>query len=179
MSDIVKISFLLVISLCMVQCFIPKMLSLKRYSSLIFNAIPLELEGKLDSNNKWEVKFVLNGEEKVATVSEGDSLLESAEKLFDYVPSSCRNGVCTTCAAKIVDGKDSTKLAVHGLGEPQINAGFVCSCQCFPIGPGVTVELDAYDEVYDSPYGQYEKSYEMKYGEREDGEKKKKGCFGF
>ena len=140
--------------------------------------VPLELEGQLDVSKSWEVKFLLNGEEKIATVSEGDSLLESAEKLFDFVPSSCRNGVCTTCAAKILDGQDSTKLAVHGLGEPQIAAGFVCSCQCFPIGPGITIQLDAYDEVYESQYGQYEKSYEMKYGERED-EKKKKGFFGF
>jgi ferredoxin len=122
-------------------------------------AVPLELEGQLDPSASWEVKFILDGVEKVATVSEGDSLLESAEKLFDDVPSSCRNGVCTTCAARVVEGRDSTKLAVHGLGEPQIDAGFVCSCQCFPVGPGVTIELNKYDEVYETQYGQYEKSY--------------------
>ena len=147
-----------------------------RTTSLL--AIPLELSGQLNAENKWEVKFILNGEEKIATVSEGDSILESAEKLFAYVPSSCRNGVCTTCAAQVTEGRDNTKLAVHGLGEPQIDAGFVCSCQCFPTGPGVTVTLDKYDEVYELQYGQYEKSYEMKFGEKKP-EEKKKGLFGW
>ena len=135
-------------------------------------AIPLELDGQLDATNTWEVKFILDGEEKTAMVSEGDSLLESAEKLFDDVPSSCRNGVCTTCASRITDGWDSTKLAVHGLGEPQIEAGFVCACQCFPTGPGVTILLNQNDEVYEMQYGQYEKSYEMKYADKK-GEIKK------
>jgi ferredoxin len=95
------------------------------------NPVPLELEGQLNPENKWEVKFILDGEEKIVTVSEGDSLLESAEKIFDSgsVPSSCRNGVCTTCAAQVTEGRNSAKLAVHGLGVPQLDAGFVCSCQ--------------------------------------------------
>ena len=95
------------------------------------NPVPLELEGQLNPENKWEVKFILDGEEKIVTVSEGDSLLESAEKIFDSgsVPSSCRNGVCTTCAAQVTEGRNSAKLAVHGLGEPQLDAGFVCTCQ--------------------------------------------------
>lgn len=65
---------------------------------------------------------------------------------------------------QIVDGKACTVLAVHGLGEPQIDAGFICTCQCFVKGPGVVVLLDQYDEVYESQYGQFEQSYgELKY----------------
>lgn len=30
-----------------------------------YNAIPLELEGKLDESKSWPVKFLFNGEEKV------------------------------------------------------------------------------------------------------------------
>jgi ferredoxin len=142
------------------------------------NTIPLELEGELNPENTWEVKFIFDGEEKTAKVSEGDSLLESAEKLFGDAPSSCRNGVCTTCAAQIVEGRDSAKLAVHGLGEPQIDAGFVCSCQTFPIGEGITVKLNMYDECYESQYGQYENSYDMKFSDKKEGAKKNK-LFGF
>ena len=141
--------------------------------------IPLELEGQLNADNKWTVKFIYNGEEKEVEVSEGDSILESAEKVYDYVESSCRNGVCTTCAGQVVEGRENTKIAVHGLGKPQIEAGFVCTCQTIPIGPGVTIKLGMSDECYESQYGQYEKSYEMKYGDREDDKPKKKGLFGF
>ena len=63
----------------------------------------MELEGQLGSTNKWTVKFIYNGEEKDVEVSEGDSILESAEGIFDYVESSCRNGVCTTCAGQVTE----------------------------------------------------------------------------
>ena len=53
-------------------------------------------------------------------------------------------------------------MAVHGLGEPQIDAGFVCCCQSFATGPGIVVRLGQYDECYETQYGQYEKSYEKK-----------------
>ena len=105
--------------------------------------------------------------------------MESAEKIFDYVESSCRNGVCTTCAGQVTAGIENTKTAVHGLGKPQVDAGFVCTCQCFPVGPGVTVKLGMNDECYESQYGQFEKSYEMKYGEKDADTPKKKGLFGF
>jgi hypothetical protein len=81
---------------------------------------------------------------------------------------------------------------VNGLGEPQLDAGFVCTCQCYVTGPGVTVQLGMYDQVYESQYGQFEKSYgELKYAETTlpagkvaenvavSGGDKKKNMFGF
>jgi ferredoxin len=64
-------------------------------------AVPLELDGKLDPSKSWDVKFILNGEEKIIKVCEDTSALEAAENSFDDVESSCRNGVCTTCAARV------------------------------------------------------------------------------
>ncbi len=67
---------------------------------------------------------------------------------------------------KVVAGRENTIQAVNGLGEPQLEAGFVCTCQCYVTGPGVTVQLGMYDQVYESQYGQFEKSYgELKYAE--------------
>jgi hypothetical protein len=70
-------------------------------------------------------------------------------------------------------------LAVHGLGVPQIQAGFVCSCQSFAKGPGIVCQLGAYDEVYETQYGQYEKSYVPKNKDGEAQDKPKKNFFGF
>eukprot|EP01038_Epipyxis_sp_PR26KG_P010161 gene10161-13669_t len=132
-------------------------LSTKRY--IPFYAIPLELTGQLDPNKKWDVKLQFEGKEKVVTVSEDSSILETGEKEFDGVDSSCRNGICTTCAGKVIAGRENVILAVNGLGKPQLEAGFVCTCQCFVVGPGVEIKLGAYDEVYETQYGQFERSY--------------------
>lgn len=67
-------------------------------------------------------------------------------------------------------------LAVHGLGVPQIEAGFVCSCQAFAKGPGIVCQLGSYDEVYETQYGQFEKSYVPK---NKQPEAPKKNFFGF
>ena len=136
--------------------------------------VPLELEGQLDPKKTWKVKFVYKGETKEVDMSEGTSALEIGESLWDDVDSSCRNGVCTTCAGKVAAGRESVKLAVHGLGKPQIDAGFVCTCQCYVCGPGVTIQLGMNDEVYESQYGQFEESYEMKFSEKKEGIKKNK-----
>ena len=63
--------------------------------------IPLELEGRLTPGNKWTVKFIYQGEERDVEVPEDCSILESAEKIWDDIDSSCRNGVCTTCAGQV------------------------------------------------------------------------------
>jgi hypothetical protein len=95
-------SFRLIIGLSALFSFTASFKSffLNRKSSYLF-AIPPELTGQLNSKNSWDVKFIYNGEEKIINVPEDSSLLESAEKHFDDVDSSCRNGVCTTCAGKV------------------------------------------------------------------------------
>ena len=113
------------------------------------NSIPLELEGKLSESKKWPVKFIFLGEEKVFDVPESVSLLEFGESVFDGVESSCRNGICITCAARIEEGRENVLLAVNGLAKSQIDLGFVCSCQAYVTGPGVTVRLGQYDECYE------------------------------
>jgi ferredoxin len=74
----------------------------QKNSSLNMNQpkIPLELAGKLDPTKTHEVKLICRGEEQIVTISEGESVLERAEKLFD-LDSSCRTGVCTTCSGKV------------------------------------------------------------------------------
>ncbi|GAB5030965.1 ferredoxin [Nannochloropsis oceanica] len=118
--------------------------------------VPLELEGQLDPTKSWEVKMTYLGETKVLTVCEDTPILEAALKEWD-VPCSCRNGICTTCAGRIIAMPGSKKEAIHGLSAEQSKNGFVLTCQTHPIGPGLEVELGMYDTVYESQYGQYEK----------------------
>ena len=80
------------------------MLRMKRFAAFVPIAsamIPMELEDKLDSSRNWDVKFIFKGEEKIVSVCEDTSLLEMGESIFDGVDSSCRSGICTTCAGKV------------------------------------------------------------------------------
>ena len=127
--------------------------------SMNLHDVPLELTGKLDASRKWDVTLIMDGVEKVVSISEGQSVLECAEKTFRGVESSCRNGVCTTCAGQVVAETQNMIQAVNCLGKPQLDAGFVCTCQTYVCGPGVKVLLGQYDSVYETQYGQFEKSY--------------------
>lgn len=79
--------------------------------------------------------------------------------------------------SQVSEGRSNVKLAVHGLGKPQIDAGFICTCQGYAVGPGVKVELGKYDEVYETQYGQFELSYQSKSG-KDDKKEVKKSFFG-
>jgi ferredoxin len=142
--------------------------------------VPMELTGTLDPNVKWPVKLIFRGEERVIQISEATCVLEAAEKIWRDAPSSCRNGVCTTCAGQIKEGKESIQLAIHGLGKPQIEANYICTCQSYIIGEGAVIELDKYDECYESQYGQFEQSYgDLQFTDEAKREKPKKGFFNF
>ena len=45
--------------------------------------IPLELSGQLDASKVWDVTLEFNGVQKVVSISEGNSILEIAETIFD------------------------------------------------------------------------------------------------
>ena len=130
----------------------------------------IELTGRLDPSKNWDVTLVLNGEEKVVSISEGQSVLECAEKQFKGVESSCRNGVCTTCASLLLSpsppfsssSPPNFLQAVNCLGKAELDAGFVCACQTYVTGPGVKILLGQQDAVYETQWGEAEKSYTKK-----------------
>lgn len=137
-------------------------------------AVPLELTGQLDPSKKWKVKFIYKGEEKEVELCEDTSALEKGLELWDDIESSCLNGVCTTCCGQVTAGRENVKLAVHGLGADQIKANFVCTCQTYVTGPGVTILMGQNEQVYELQYGQFEESYEMKFGDKKEGAKRNK-----
>lgn len=51
-----------------------------KLSKFVLRKIPLELEGQLDPNKSWSVKFIFNDVEKIVNVPESTSFLEAGEK---------------------------------------------------------------------------------------------------
>lgn len=80
-------------------------------------------------------------------------ILHSAEAEGINLPFSCRNGACTTCAARILSGEVHQPEAM-GL-SPELKArGYALLCVSYPQSD-LEVETQDEDEVYELQFGQY------------------------
>ena len=72
---------------------------------------------------------------------EGDSILDAALKQGADLPYACKGGVCTTCKARLMEGK--VMMDVNwGLEEDEVQQGFILTCQSHPTTPTVKVDFD-------------------------------------
>jgi ring-1,2-phenylacetyl-CoA epoxidase subunit PaaE len=110
--------------------------------------IHLELFHGYDSTSAAErayepatVTFTLSGEQLTFDLVPGDSLLEGALQLRSDAPYACMGGACGTCRAKLVDG---TVEMDHNfaLGEAELDAGYILTCQSHPTSPFVAIDFD-------------------------------------
>ena len=88
-----------------------------------------------------EGRVILNGEARTLTISPDTSLLEAAIENNVDAPFACKSGVCSTCKAKVVEG-EVERVANHALEDYEGEAGFVLSCQCYPLSEKVVWDYD-------------------------------------
>lgn len=69
------------------------------------------------------------------------SVLEAALSHELDVPHACRAGVCSTCKAKVTAG-DCEMLINHALEDYEVEAGYVLTCQCYPLSDTLVVDYD-------------------------------------
>ena len=69
-------------------------------------------------------------------------MLDGAQKIRPDLPFACKGGVCGTCRAKIVTGEAAMRRN-YALEQPEIDAGYVLTCQALPRTDEITVDYDA------------------------------------
>ncbi|GAA3201438.1 1,2-phenylacetyl-CoA epoxidase subunit PaaE [Nonomuraea roseoviolacea] len=89
-----------------------------------------------------ELTVVLDGLRTTSTVSREATLLDSAQAARADLPFACKGGVCGTCRAVVRDGEVDMRRN-YALEQSELDAGFVLTCQTFPVGERVTVDYDA------------------------------------
>ena len=71
----------------------------------------------------------------------GETVLEAALSNSMDAPYSCKAGVCSTCRCKVLEGE--VEMAVnHALEDYEVRAGYVLSCQAYPLSDRVVVTYD-------------------------------------
>lgn len=74
--------------------------------------------------------------------SDGSTLLDAAMRAGADLPFSCKGGVCSTCKARILEGKVEMDVN-YGLEPDEVEMGYVLTCQSHPITKRVVVSFDA------------------------------------
>jgi ring-1,2-phenylacetyl-CoA epoxidase subunit PaaE len=85
---------------------------------------------------------VLDGLRATAPVSQDATILDGAQATRADLPFACKGGVCGTCRALVRDGEVDMRRN-YALEPAEVDAGFVLTCQSYPISSAVTVDYDA------------------------------------
>jgi ring-1,2-phenylacetyl-CoA epoxidase subunit PaaE len=94
------------------------------------------------SGETSEVTVVLDGLSTTAPVLRERTVLDGAQTMRSDLPFACKGGVCGTCRARVVEGEVDMRRN-YALEPAEVEAGFVLTCQSYPVGDAVTVDYDA------------------------------------
>ena len=85
--------------------------------------------------------LIIDGKRREVPIAEGEAILDAALRAGVDLPFACKGGMCSTCRAKLVEGK--AEMEVNYSLEPwELKAGYVLTCQAKPVSEKVTVDYD-------------------------------------
>jgi ring-1,2-phenylacetyl-CoA epoxidase subunit PaaE len=85
--------------------------------------------------------LIIDGKRREVPVADGEAILDAALRGGVDLPFACKGGMCSTCRAKLVEGK--AEMEVNYSLEPwELKAGFILTCQAKPTTDKVVVDYD-------------------------------------
>ncbi|WP_339880959.1 ferredoxin--NADP reductase [uncultured Algoriphagus sp.] len=88
-----------------------------------------------------DVTVVLEGEERIVTVSPDKTILEAGLSQDLNMPYSCQSGLCTACRGRLLSGKVKMDEDA-GLSPNEIEAGYVLCCVGHPLTDDVKITIE-------------------------------------
>lgn len=93
-------------------------------------------------SGKAEAVVLLDGESvSLHLNAKGDTILDHLLDLGYDAPYSCKGAVCSTCRAKVTEGK-ATMMANYSLSDKEVEEGYILTCQAHPCTSKITVDFD-------------------------------------
>ena len=120
----------------------------ERFTSPTLEALSPEQKAKAVLGHKAtrdgdevQLTVVLDGKPYDMPMNKNEKILDIALALGLDLPYSCKGGVCCTCRCKVMEG--STEMDKNfTLEKPEVDQGFVLSCQARPTSDRVVVSFD-------------------------------------
>ncbi|WP_397447673.1 FAD-binding oxidoreductase [Polaribacter sp. R77954] len=88
-----------------------------------------------------EITVLLDDEETTFIMQQSDDILAASLRNDLDPPYSCQGGVCSSCLAKVTEGKAiMAKNSI--LTDKEVNDGFILTCQAHPTTAKISVDFD-------------------------------------
>ncbi len=100
----------------------------------------------------YTVEVRHQGTTQTITVPEDQTILEAAQAAGLDLPTSCGAGVCTTCAALVLEGEVEQSEGMGVSAELQAE-GYALLCVAYPRSD-IKLETEKEDIVYKKQFGQ-------------------------
>lgn len=102
---------------------------------------PTGIEPSAAIEGTTEITILLDDEETTFEMSKKQLILTAALDEGLDAPYSCQGGICSSCLAKVIEGK----AIMEGnsiLSEDEINDGFILTCQAHPVTEKIKIDFD-------------------------------------
>jgi len=126
----------------------PERIRTERFTSPTLEALSPEQKAKAvlghpatREGGEVQLTVVLDGKPYDMSMNKSEKILDIALAMGLDLPYSCKGGVCCTCRCKVTQG--STEMEKNfTLEKPEVDQGFVLSCQAKPTSNKVVVSFD-------------------------------------
>ncbi|MGN9793225.1 1,2-phenylacetyl-CoA epoxidase subunit PaaE [Streptomyces sp. OZ13] len=105
-------------------------------------AAPVRREDRGPDGPVSTVTVVLDGRSTSSPLSREETLLDAASRVRPDLPFACKGGVCGTCRALVTCGEADMRRN-YALEPAEVDAGYVLTCQSFPVSDTLTVDFDS------------------------------------
>jgi ring-1,2-phenylacetyl-CoA epoxidase subunit PaaE len=92
-------------------------------------------------DGETNIIIIVDDDTKTFTMSQTKSVLEAALENDIDAPYSCQGGICSTCIARIKEGKAEMRKT-QILTDSEIAEGLILTCQAHPTTPTLTIDYD-------------------------------------
>jgi ring-1,2-phenylacetyl-CoA epoxidase subunit PaaE len=88
-----------------------------------------------------EITVMLDDEETTFVMQQTDNILAASLRNNLDAPYSCQGGVCSSCLAKVTEGK-AVMIKNSILTDGEVAEGLILTCQAHPTSPKITIDYD-------------------------------------